>query len=101
MSARGVSYLVIGFCVPPFPCGNDLGGNLPVLPPLLLHFLCDILRDPLLLFIMEEDGATILGSYIWALPVGSCGIVHLVEELDELTVGNFLGIEDDLECFGI
>lgn len=88
--------LMIGFRVPPFSGRQDLGGNLAVLPPLLLHFLCDVFCDFLLLGVVIEDGAAVLGSNVWTLPVQSSRIVHLVEEFDELAVGDLLGIEDDL-----
>lgn len=92
---------MIGLRVPPFSSRQDLGGDLAVLPPLFLHLLCDIFCDILLLLVVVEDGAAVLGSDIWPLPVQSSRIMHLVEEFDELAVGDFLGVEDDLQGFGI
>lgn len=93
--------LMIRFGIPPLAGWYDLGSDLTILPPLLLHLLCDLLRYPLLLIIVEEDGATVLSAGIRTLPVQSGRVVHFVEEFEELTIGYLFGVKDDLERFGI
>jgi len=61
---------------------QNLSHDLALLPPLLLHLLCDFARDLLLLVVVVEDAAAVLGSPVRALTVGSGGVVHLVEELE-------------------
>ena len=92
---------MIRFRIPPLAGWYDLGSDLTILPPLLLHLLSDLLRYPLLLIIVEEDGATVLSAGIRSLPVQSGRIVHFVEEFEELTIGYLFGVKDDLERFGI
>lgn len=78
--------LVICLRIPPLPSRQDLRNDLP-LPPLLIHGLSDFPSDALLLGIMVKDARAILRATVGALLVGSCGVVHLVEEFEELGVG--------------
>lgn len=50
---------------------------------------------------MKEDTTSVLRANIRALHVRGGGVVHLVEELEERTVGDLLGVVDDLQCFRI
>lgn len=92
--------LVVGFGVPPLAGGQDLGDH-AALPPLLVHLVCDLPRLLLLLLVVIEDATAVLASDIRALAVRGCGVVHLVEELDECAVGYLFGVVDDLEGFGV
>ena len=95
---RWAYLLVIVFSVPPLPGGEDLRNDLP-LPPLLISQLCDFLCDFLLIIVMIKYSGAILRAGIWALSVGCCGVVHFVEELQELAIGNLLGIIGHLKSF--
>lgn len=78
--------LVVCLCVPPLACGQDLGGDLALLPPLILHLLCDLSGNLVLLVVVGENAAAVLCANIGALTVLGCGIVHAVEELEQLLV---------------
>ena len=91
---------MVRFRVPPLPRWQHLRRN-ATLPPLLVHLLGDILRNLLLLCIMEEDATPVLRADIRTLSVRRGGVVHLVEVLEEGTVGDFLGVEDYLEGLGV
>src|SRR5258708_21785014 len=92
--------LMIRLRIPPLPRRQNLRYNLP-LPPLLIHLLRDLSCDPFLFRIMVENTRSILRTSIWTLTVGRCGIVHLVEEFEELAVCYLLWIVGYLECFGV
>jgi hypothetical protein len=79
--------LVIILRIPPLPCGQNLRNHLP-LPPLLINFLRNLPRYPLLLIIMVENPASILSPRIRALAIRRCRVMHLVEELEELCICN-------------
>ncbi len=72
--------------IPPLTRGQDLRDDL-ALPPLLIHQLGDLLRDGLLLGIVIEDAGAVLAAAVGALPVYRRGVVHAVEEFEELAVG--------------
>src|SRR5690348_9961323 len=55
----------------------------------------------LLLGTVEENGRAILRAEIRTLAVGRGGIVHLPEMVEQLVIGNFAGIEGDLDGFGV
>lgn len=93
--------LVVCFRIPPLPRWKDFGDNLASFPPLFADFLSDVSRYLFLLFIVIKYATSVLRSPVWALLVFGCWVVHLVEELEQLTVGDLLGIEDYLKCFGI
>jgi hypothetical protein len=86
--------------IPPLPRLQYLRNNLP-LPPLLINLLRHLLRDLLLLIIMIEDPRSILASRVWPLSVRCSRVVHSVEVLQELAVGDLGGVVVDLEGFGV
>jgi len=92
--------LMVLFRIPPFPRWQDLRRN-TTLPPLLVHLVGNVARNLLLLGIVVEDGRAILGTNIGSLAVLGGGIVHLVEELEKGTVGDFFGVVDYLQGFGV
>ena len=73
--------------IEPLPGRGDLGTDLPVPPPLLLHLLRNLFGDLLLLLVVPKDRAAVLRARVAALAVLGRGVVHLVEELDEGRVG--------------
>ena len=83
---------MICFGIPPLAGWYYLGSDLAILPPFLLYLLCDFLRYPLLLIVVEEDGAAVLSAGIWTLPVQRGRIVHFVEEFEELPIGHLFGV---------
>jgi hypothetical protein len=91
---------VVLFCIPPLPSRQDLSNNTS-LPPLVIDLLCDFSRLLLLLSIVIEYSAAVLASTVGTLLVGSRRIVHLVEELEEGTVCDFLRVVNDLKRFRI
>jgi hypothetical protein len=94
--------LMICLCIPPLSCRQDLCRNLAgALVPALLSQLRHFTRSALLLAVVVEDGAPILRADVWPLTVGRCGIMHAVEELDELAVGYLRRIVSYLEGFGV
>ena len=72
-----------------------------MLPPLRLHLLRHLPCDPLLLLVLIEDRAPVLRARICSLAVLGRRVVHPVEELYQGRVGDFVGIKDDLEGFGV
>lgn len=93
--------LVVCFRVPPFTRGKDSSNNLASLPPLFANFLRDVSRYLFLLLVMIKYATSVLRSPIWALLIFGCWVMHLVKELEQLTIGNLLGIEDYLERFSV
>lgn len=87
--------------VPPFRHGRNLRRDGAVLPPLLLDALGHVAGDAGLVVVMVVDAAAVLGADVGALAVGGGGVVHLVEELEQLAVGDFGGVECDLQGFRI
>lgn len=83
--------LVVLFRIPPRLGGQDLGDDLAV-PPLLIGLLGDLVRDRFLLGRMIKDPAAVLGPSVGTLLVRGGGVVHPVEELEQLGVGNFGGV---------
>lgn len=79
--------------VPPLLRGEDLGDDL-VVPPLLVCFFCHLPRGFLLLGVVVEDPRAVLGPPVGALLVGRGGVVHPVEEGEEVGVGDFGGVVD-------
>ena len=75
--------LMISLRIPPLPRRQNLRRHSPLLPPLLLDLLRNLLRLRLLLIIMVEDGGAVLRAGIHALAVLGGGVVHLVEEGEE------------------
>lgn len=50
---------------------------------------------------MIKDTASVLCACVATLTVLGRGVVHAVEELEEGGVGDFGGIKDDLQSFGV
>lgn len=92
--------LVINLRIPPLSCGQNFCNNLS-LPPLLVYKFGNLFRNALLFWVMVENSWSVLRSSIWALAVWCGGIVHLVEELEELFVCNLFFVVCNLESFGI
>lgn len=92
--------LVILLGGPPLAGGGNLGDNLALVP--LLVCLCgDVAGNLFLLVVVEVDGGAVLGAGVGPLPVEGGGIVHAVEEFEELAVGDLGRVEDDLGGFGV
>ena len=92
--------LVILLGGPPLACGGNLGDNLALVP--LVVCLCgDVAGNLFLLVVVEVDGGAVLGAGVGALLVEGGGIVHAVEEFEELAVGDLGWVEDDLGSFGV
>lgn len=92
--------LVVLLSRPPLSSRGDLCDNLAIVP--LGVGLCrDVARNGLLLGGVEVDGGAVLRASIGTLGVESGGVVHAVEELEQLTVRDLVGVEDDLSSFSI
>lgn len=86
--------------IPPLTSWYNLRGN-RLLEPFLADLLSDLLSNFLLLRAVRVDRTAVLGTHVWALSVQRCGVVHAVEELEELAVAHKGGVKGDLESFGI
>lgn len=75
----------------------DLGDD-AALVPLLVGFSRDLSRDFLLLFVVEEYRAPVLRPHIDTLLVLSRRVVRVVEELDDLCVGDSRRVV--VHCYG-
>ena len=75
--------LMIGLCIPPLSCLQNLRRDLTLLPPLRLYLLRHLLGRLLLFWRVVEDTAAVLSSRVHALAVFGRGIVHFVEEFEE------------------
>jgi len=93
--------LMISLRIPPLTSRQKLRRNLPRPPPLLLHLLRDLLGRLLLLLVMVEDRAAVLRAGVAPLPVFGRGVVHFVEELEELVVCDLVRVEGYLERLGV
>lgn len=78
---------MICLCIPPLARGQDLRDDL-TLPPLLVDELGNFTGNLLLLCVVVEDAGAVLRAGVWALAVRGCGVMHLVEEFEELAVGD-------------
>lgn len=92
--------LVVLLGGPPLAGGRNLGDNL-ALPPLGVCPFGDVAGDALLLVVVEVDCGAVLRAGVGALAVEGCGVVHAVEELDELAVGDLGWVEDDFCGLGV
>lgn len=92
--------LVILLGIPPLLGWEDLSDDLAT-PPLFVGFLGDLFGNLLLFIIVIEDTAAILRAAIGPLLVVRRGVVHLVEELEDLGVGETGGIVDQEGSFGV
>jgi len=93
--------LVIRFSIPPFSCREYFCCDLPILPPLLLNLLRDLLCFLLLLLVVVEDATAILCASIRPLLIQSCRIMHFVKEFNQLPIWDFFWVVDDLKGFGV
>jgi uncharacterized membrane protein (UPF0127 family) len=50
---------------------------------------------------VEEDGGAILSAHVRSLPVQRGGIVIVPENFEQVAVADYLGIEGDLDYFGV
>lgn len=79
--------------IPPLLRRQDLRHDLAA-PPLLVRLLGDLPRHLFLLGGVVEDAAAVLRPPVRALLVGCCGVVHPVEEGQEVGVGEEGGVVD-------
>lgn len=80
--------LMILLRVPPLPRLQDLCAYSLPFKPLLLRQLCDFGGLLFLLWGVVENGTSVLGACVHALAVFGRGVVHAVEELEEVGVGD-------------
>lgn len=92
--------LMVVLGIPPLASRHKVGDNL-ALPPLLVGLMGDLLGDALLLVVVVEDTGAVLRARVWALLVMGGWVMHAVEVLDEVGVGNFLGVVGELDGFGV
>src|SRR5215813_9884062 len=57
--------------------------------------------DSFLFVASVEDGGTIAGSHVIALPIQCGRVMNLKEELQQRPVTELVGIEDDFNCLGM
>ena len=92
--------LVVLLSIPPLSRLQDLCRD-RLLIPFLADLVRDLMRDLVLLLTVREDSAAVLGAHVRALTVLGCGVVHAVEEFEELAVADYGGIKGYLEGFGV
>ena len=92
--------LMVLFRIPPLACWQNLRRN-TALPPLLVNLVRHVPRNLLLLGIVVKNRRSVLGPNIGTLAVCSRGIMHLVEEFQKVTICDFFGVIDYLQCLGI
>lgn len=87
-------------CTPPLTRRHDLSRDRHLIP-LIANLLSDLLSNLLLFGTMCENNAAVLCADISALAVQSRGVVHAVEEFEELAVGDDGRVIGDFKGFGI
>lgn len=92
--------LVVILSIPPSPRRRYLR-LYSSLVPLLIRLSRHLPRDCFLLWRVKVDRAPVLRTYVRTLPVGGRGVVHAVEELEELAVGDLRWVVVDLQGFGV
>lgn len=89
----GEIFLVVIFSVLLFLCGEDFGDDFVVLL-LFVCFFCYFFCGFFLFGVVVEDFWVVLGFFVGVLLVGCGGVVYLVEEGEEVGVGDFGGVVD-------
>lgn len=84
--------LMILLRIPPLSRSDNLRRN-GLLVPFLGHFVGYFMRDLGLFLVVRKDCAAVLGSDVGTLAVFCRGIVHAVEEFEQLAVGDNGGVE--------
>lgn len=92
--------LMVLFRIPPLARWQYLRRN-TALPPLLINLFRHISRNLLLLSIVVENRRSILRPDIWTLAIRSGRIMHLVKELQQTAIRDFLGVVNYLQRLGI
>src|SRR5829696_7767030 len=93
--------LVLRLGLPERTGRGDLGDDLAGPQPGRLDVGDGVLGNPALLLIEVEDRRAVARAEVVALAVGRRRVVDLEEELEQLTVGGHLGVEDDLDRLGV
>src|SRR5678816_4125451 len=92
---------MLRFGLPERPCGRDLGDDLAWPQPRGRH-IGDGVLSRLALFVAEiEDRRAVASANVVALAIAGRGVVDLKEELQQIPVAQLLGIELDLDGFGM
>src|SRR4051794_40159035 len=92
---------MLGLGLPERPGRLDLGDDLAG-PQLGGVDVRDRLAcDPLLLGVEVVDRRAVAGADVVALAIPGRRVVDLEEELEDVAVGDLLGVEDDLDSFGM
>ena len=81
--------------IPPLASGQDLR-HYCAFPPLLVDLFRYLPSNLFLFGIMEENGTPVLRTSVGSLLIYCGGIVHPVEELDQLSVSDLGRVEDNL-----
>src|SRR5512133_2256104 len=93
--------LVLRLGLPERTGRGDLGDDLAGPQPGRLDVGDGVGGDPALFLIEVEDRRAVARAEVVALAVARRRVVDLEEELEQLTVGGHLGIEDDLDRLGV
>jgi hypothetical protein len=93
--------LVLGLSLPERDGVADLGHDPAGPQPGGLDVGDRVLRDPALLVARGEDLGPVAGADVVALAILGRRIVDLEEELEDVPVGDALGVEDDLDRLGV
>lgn len=78
--------------IPPLARRHNLRRN-GLLVPFLRNFIGYLMRDLGLFLVVRKDCAAVLSAHVWSLAVLCRGVVHAVEEFEELAVGDDGGVE--------
>ena len=93
--------LVLGFRLPEVTSGSDFCHN-PARPKARSIDVGDrVLREATLLIDGVEDRRAVAHSYIVTLTIAGRRVVYLEKEFQEISEAGFVGIEYDLDRFGV
>src|SRR3954447_9438035 len=92
---------MLGLGLPERPGWLDLGDDLAGQQPGGVDIRDRFARDPLLLGVEVVDRRAVAGADVVALAIPGRRVVDLEEELEDVAVGDLLGVEDDLDSFGM